>query len=489
MNEFEEIRILFKNIFKDNELFNNIYFVGGCVRDYIRNESPKDIDIVVNKEFGSLKFVMLLHNLFKNETTIPYKLGNYPIRSISFKENVVFKNRKYNVSGLDIEVAETMTESFLNSNSRQRNVTYTDSLSDDVFRRDFSINSGLMNLNGELIKISKTFEHDIKNGIIKCNDGIDKDKIFSDDPLRCLRAATFSARFNWEIDKDTMDAIRKNAYRIKIVSVERIMKEIIKVVKIRFGLYRLILCLDKLDLLQYIFPDINNQKNVSQQPDTRRIHLEGVSIYEHTLSALKHAPNELICGLAVLFHDIGKTNEIKEEIDGKMRFSSHEKLGFIKTKKILYSLKFSNDIVNRVSHLVLHHMDFCGNEKLTDKSIRKIVRSVGEDNLEDLFRVINADCCGTIMIFEDGTLGPIFEQSDLFDRVRTLIKKDKKLEKIKNIFDGYEIMSILNINSGKDVGKAINIMYDIQDEFGYDINKAIAAEMIKKRFSESCLSN
>ena len=216
MNTLEEIRILLKNILRETDLFNKVYFVGGCVRDFIRNEDPKDIDLVINHNKGSLKLGLIIHNLFREETTFPYRLGNYPIRSISFKNNVKFNGRLYNVAGLDLEIAETMVEEFSDFNSRQRNVKYTDSLKDDVFRRDFSINSGLMNLNGELIRISKTFEQDIKNGIIKCNDGVDKDKIFSDDPLRCIRAATFSARFNWKIDKETVEAIRRNAERIKI---------------------------------------------------------------------------------------------------------------------------------------------------------------------------------------------------------------------------------------------------------------------------------
>lgn len=482
MNALEEIRILLKNILKETNLFDKVYFVGGCVRDYIRNENPKDIDIVINHNKGSLKLGLIIHNLFSKETTFPYRLGNYPIRSISFKENVKFNDRIYNVSGLDLEIAETMTEEFSNPNSRQRNVKYTDNLKDDVFRRDFSINSGLMNLNGELIRISKTFEHDIKNGIIKCNNGVDKDKIFSDDPLRCIRAATFSARFNWKIDEETVEAIKRNAYRIKIVATERIMKEITKVVNIQFGLYRLILSLDELDLLKYIFPDIYNQKEVPQQPDIRHIHLEGSSVYHHTLSALKYAPNGLICGLAVLFHDIGKTNETREEIEGKMSFKGHENVGFIKSKKILYDLKFSNDVVKKVSHLIKHHMDFSGFETISDKTIRKIIREVGEENLEDLFLVINADCNGTIMKFSDGTIGSIFEQHDLFNRVRKLIERDKNKEVVKNIFNGKELMEILNISQGKEVGKAVNIMLELQDEFGCNIDKEDAKKMIKERF-------
>lgn len=483
MNALEEIRILLKNILKETNLFDKVYFVGGCVRDYIRNENPKDIDIVINHNKGSLKLGLIIHNLFSKETTFPYRLGNYPIRSISFKENVKFNDRIYNVSGLDLEIAETMTEEFSNPNSRQRNVKYTDNLKDDVFRRDFSINSGLMNLNGELIRISKTFEHDIKNGIIKCNNGVDKDKIFSDDPLRCIRAATFSARFNWKIDEETVEAIKRNAYRIKIVATERIMKEITKASNVKFGLYRLILALDKLDLLKYIFPDIYNQKEVLQQPDTRMIHMEGGSVYHHTLSALKNAPNDLILGLAVLFHDVGKTNDIKEEVNGKMRFAGHENIGFVKSKKILYNLKFSNDVVKKVSHLIKHHMDFSGFETLSDKSIRKIVREVGEENIEDLFQVINADCCGTIMKFPDGTIGPIFEQIELFDRVRRLIEYDKNKESVKNIFNGKELMNELCIEQGVEVGRAVNIMLDIQDEFGYDVDKTFAMNLIKERFN------
>ena len=104
------------------------------------------------------------------------------------------------------------------------------------------------------------------------------------------------------------------------------------------------------------------------------------------------------------------------------------------------------------------------------------------NNLEDLFLVINADCNGTIMKFSDGTIGSIFEQHDLFNRVRKLIERDKNKEVIKNIFNGKELMEFLNISQGKEVGKAVNIMLELQDEFGCDIDKEEAKKMIKERF-------
>lgn len=481
MLELNEIRVFLKTVLKKEEISKNVYFVGGCVRDYLRGKKPSDIDIVVNQEDGSKILCLILHNFFKKESTYPFQLGSYPIYSITFLDDVSIFGNKYNTKGMTLEVAETMKEEFSDPNTRQRNVFYTSDLSEDVFRRDFSVNSGLMNLDGELIEISKTFKEDIKNGIIRCNNGVDKDKIFSDDPLRCIRAATFSSRFDWEIEEKTADAIRRNAERVKIVAIERIMKEITKVVDIPFGMYRLIINLEKLNLLKYVFPYIEDQKNVYQQPDIRNIHMEGETVYKHTLSALRNASTGLIPCLATLLHDVGKTNQVAEYKDGKCSFKAHEKIGAEMSIKILSDLRFSKSVIDSVSHLIKHHMDFSNFNLMTEKAIRKNIREIGEENIENLFSVINADSLGTIVKLKDGTIGSIFDHKDMFVKIRELIEKDKKVKNI-NLFNGNELMQILNITQGKDVGIAYSIMLEVQYEFGYGVDKDFAKKIIIDKF-------
>jgi len=489
MTKFENIKLLFKRIFSNTEFEKNTFFVGGCVRDFLRKESPHDFDIVTNIEYGAMKFSKFLHKELKQYTSVPFKLGNYPIWAITFTENFEQDGYFFNLKDLTIEIAETMDEHFSNAMSRQRNVEFA-SIEKDVMRRDFSINSGLINIcSGELYFINeahKSIISDINNGIIKCNDGIDKNKIFSDDPLRMLRGAVFATRFNWTIEEKTAEAIRNNADRIKIVSAERIMKEITKVVDIPKGMYNLIINLDNLNLLDKLFPEVYHQKMIKQQPDIRQVHLEGQTVFHHTISVLRNAKPGLVNSLAALFHDIGKNEKTIEFIDGKIRFIGHEFLGSQISWNILHNMKFSHGIIKKTCFLIKNHMLIHQFEDLSDKSIRRFIRNCGdEETINMLFDLTNADSFGTICMHKDGCIGNIENHIIERQRVDEVIEKDNQVvEKPIRIFNGNELMEALNIK-GKAVGDAVSIMLDIQDEHGINVDKIWAMDEIKNRLNEN----
>lgn len=491
---FEDVKILFKWLFKNTLFEGKLFFVGGCVRDLAMGNSPKDVDLVVNINGGSKLVAEFIHNHFKNETTHPYKKGNYPIYSVSFIKNFHIDNgnKIFKLNGIDVEISETMKEKYENSNSRQRIVEFA-SLEEDIFRRDFSINSGLIDVvSGEFINICKSFHEDIKNKIIRCNDNVDKDKIFSDDPLRCVRAAVFASRFNLQIEQDTIDSIRKNAYRIKIVAIERIMQEICKVANIHMGFYNLIINLNNLNLLNYIFPEIYKQQFIYQFifkdgkyiEDVRGIHLEGITVYHHTLSVLRNVKPGLIVGLSALFHDIGKNEEIREELEGKIRFVNHEIVGEKIAENILKKLRFDKKTIDKVCKIVRYHMIFHKISTYSKKGIRKFIREFNDNDLiDELFEISKADCLGTIRKFSDGSIGcnPVHYKE--FELIKQIIDEDKiEYRKNKNIFNGNELMEKLGIQ-GKIVGQAMNIMYDIQDEYGINVDKDFAIKEIKKRLN------
>lgn len=490
MTEFNYIRKLLEQIFKNHELFNKIYFVGGCVRDVIRKYNPNDIDLLVEDPFGSMKVSKIIHNELKFKTTEPFKMSNYPIWSITINDNVTYKGVFYPVKDTTIEISNTMKESYPDIFSRQRKVEFA-SLIEDLKRRDFSINSGLMNLKGEIVycdEFNKNFIKDIEKGIIKCNDGIDKNKIFIEDPLRMIRAATFAARFNYKIDEETKQAIINNKDRITIISKERIIKEIYKVVDLPQGMYNFILKLDELELLNYIFPEIYHQKEIKQQPDIRKIHMEGDTVYHHTLSVLRNAKSGIINSLAALFHDVGKNEKTREEVNGKIRFIGHENIGAYLAKKILYDMKFSNEIVKKVCFLIKNHMiihQMTNHQKFTDKAIRKFIRDCeDQETIDQLFDLVNADSLGTLQQFSDGTIGVIANHDTEYKRIIDLKKSDEKINiKPKHVFNGYDLMNILNI-SGKDVGIAFRIMVDIEDEFGPNVDKDFVKSELIERFNK-----
>lgn len=266
----------------ENKLSNNSFFlnhcfiVGGFVRDILMNKEPKDMDIVVDEEHGSLKLALKIHQAFKSETISPRRLGKYPIWQITFIDG------KY--KGTSLEIAETMSETFPDKFSRQRLTKYSD-LKADIFRRDFTINSLLMKFCKDetinsIIDISQYGIDDIlTNHVIRCIPSINAEKILSADPLRILRGIRFSIRFGWEIEKNTFDAMKNVKDRINILSAERIRNELEIISQYPKGLMKCILILNKLDALKIIFPEVDHLKTIIQAPDERNIHLEGSEFY------------------------------------------------------------------------------------------------------------------------------------------------------------------------------------------------------------------
>lgn len=269
---------LLQEKFKNTNILNNTYAVGGFVRDIIMNNNPKDLDIVVEQPYGSFKLALKIYNEFKNHVTKPHKLGNYPIWSIQFYNDIVFNDKKFLVAGETIEIAETMSETFPNKFSRQRNTQFAD-LTTDILRRDFTINSLLMRLDNNKIIDKVNGLNDIKLNLIRCNPNIDPIEIFNADPLRILRGIRFAVRFNWEIEKNTFNAMKTCANRITIISNERILSELKNICKYKNGLYNAILLMDKLNILSYIFPEVNHLKMINQGPEIRLLHLEGSNYY------------------------------------------------------------------------------------------------------------------------------------------------------------------------------------------------------------------
>ena len=134
-----EMRELFLNGIED-KILSKSYFVGGSVRDDILNKEPNDFDIAVNKRNGSFILSNLLKKRFGDSITHPVKMSNYPIYTLTFKENIILGGKTYFTEGIVLEISDTMKENYPDPNSRKRNVTFA-TIEEDRNRRDFSINS------------------------------------------------------------------------------------------------------------------------------------------------------------------------------------------------------------------------------------------------------------------------------------------------------------------------------------------------------------
>ena len=248
---------------KHDEFKNHVFAVGGYVRDKVMGITPKDLDLVVDVYNGNKIFANLIRQEYPEVTTTPIPLGAYPIRQIQFTDiNEI------------IEIADTMSEEFPDIYSRQRQVKFA-SLIEDIYRRDFTINSMLIDLStNELIDLVHG-KDDINRKVINCNPNINPEEIFSADPLRIIRAIRFAVKYNFLISDNVQQAIKETGERITILSNERIYAELKNICNVKLGLYHAIQLMEKLDILKYIFPEVDHLKTIRQAPDSRLIHLEG----------------------------------------------------------------------------------------------------------------------------------------------------------------------------------------------------------------------
>jgi poly(A) polymerase len=497
-----EIHLFLKTILSETKFEGKTYFVGGCVRDHFRGTKAHDIDIVVDMKDGAKELSHFIYDYFKAKMgkhllddfiTIPYQLGHYPIYSITFKSNVSTPGYFYKFKNITIEIADTMNETFPDDNSRQRDVIYG-TLTGDIMRRDFSINSGLIDVVSFEFKDltpDKTILNDIGKSIIRCNMDTSWyiNKIFSNDPLRILRGVVFAARFNFTIDPFVKDRMIENIDRLKIVSRERINAEIKKAFDVQSGAYRLVKLLDEINGLEIVFPGIKKLKEIYQVNmnedgtftyDIRNIHMEGKTVFDHTMAVLKFVKKGYVNGLAAVYHDVGKIRP--EYKNGKVRFLNHEFIGRKIVRDLFPVLKIDSETSKAVIFLIENHMKLHMMKDLSKKSLRRFIREIPSNELRfALYDLCNADCLGTVQkvdgIICSGT--PHYEAMEL---IENLIKEDSIIvEKPFRYFNGNEIMEMLNI-SGPDVGIALNIMMGIQDEYGFKMDKEFIKEELIKRF-------
>lgn len=470
----KEVERLLKVLLVGSPFAGKAFAVGGYVRDEFRGEEAKDLDIVVEMKDGAKKLTHWVSSVLGSAVTTPYQMGaGYPIWQITFKESVTFKGESYKTEGAVIEFADTMKETFPDKDSRQR-VTEFGTLKDDVERRDFSVNSLMKDLTtGELLDLTGVSKSDIEKGILRGNPGVDLDKIFSEDALRMLRLLRFHCKYDWTIPLSVLKTVKRNADRISIVSSERIMEELKKIMKLG-KLHKAIRLMKVTGLLQYVFPEVHALQGVKQHP---KHHSEGDS-FRHSMLVLKNAKPTLEGQMSALLHDIGKPATQKVLADN-ITFYGHEAVGADIAEAILYRMKFEVKTIKTIKALVLNHMrpHFLGN--VGEKGLRKFVRDIGDELLESLLDLAEADTKSSIPL--NGQ--PHNYVPELRERIKTL-QTAVPVSK-KPVLDGKEIADILGVKPGPVIGKAVQFLLDLADEHAANRNvftKELATEELLSKF-------
>jgi len=349
--------------------------VGGPVRDAILGRLGNDIDFTTNAKPDETKAIIKkgadsIWETGREFGTIAAQYGDVTV------EITTYRSEKYE------------------SDSRNPEVKFGETIEGDLLRRDFTVNAMALELTTTPPTFIDNFDgiNDLTRKVLR-TPGTPENS-FSDDPLRMMRAARFAAQLGFEVDPSIIAAIKEMAARIEIISAERIRDEFIKLIMSenpRAGLTLLV----ETGLAEYVLPEIPKLK---LEIDEHHHHKD---VYEHTLKVLEQAialedrlggPN-LVIRLAALLHDIGKpkTRELIE--GGGVSFHHHEVVGARMAKERLKTLRFSNDVISDVSSLVFLHLRFhgYGTGEWTDSAVRRYIRDA-EHQLTHLHVLTRADC-------------------------------------------------------------------------------------------------
>ncbi|WTX00478.1 CCA tRNA nucleotidyltransferase [Streptomycetaceae bacterium NBC_01309] len=379
--------------------------------------------------------------------------------------------RKQAPNGHDflVEITTYRSEAY-DRTSRKPEVSYGDSIEDDLVRRDFTVNAMAVDLPGVDFVDPYGGLEDLADRVLRTPGT--PEASFGDDPLRMMRAARFAAQLDFDVAPEVVAAMTAMADRIDIVSAERVRDEFNKLVLSPHPRKGLLLLVET-GIAARVIPEL---PMLRLELDEHHRHKD---VYEHTLTVLEQAmdleaPGEpdLVLRLAALLHDIGKPRTRRFEDDGRVSFHHHEVVGAHMTKKRMKALKYPKDVTDEVTRLVELHLRFhgYGTGEWTDSAVRRYVRDAGP-LLDRLHKLTRSDCT-TRNRRRAAALARAYDS--LEERIAKL-REQEELNAIRPDLDGNEIMRILDVPPGPLVGKAYKHMLEMRLENGpMDHDTAVA---------------
>jgi poly(A) polymerase len=337
------------------------YFAGGCVRDLLLGTQPQDYDIATSARPEEVE------RLFRRTVAVGAQFGVI----------VVVED------GQEFEVATFRADGDYLDGRRPESVTFS-TAEGDALRRDFTINGLFFDPAEDRVLDFVGGRSDLEAGFIRAIG--DPAQRFEEDKLRVLRGVRFAARFNFEIDPATWEAICAGAPRIHVVSAERIRDELVKILTHPSRLRGFDL-LDQSGLLRELLPEVETLKGCEQPPE---FHPEG-DVFVHTRIMLEMLPPNasLPLVLGVLFHDLGKPPTFQRDETGRIRFNGHEYVSADITQQIMTRLRFSNAEIAATDALVRNHMAF---KDVQNMRVAKLKRFLARETIDDELELHRVDC-------------------------------------------------------------------------------------------------
>ena len=408
------------------------FLVGGSVRDSIMGFTPKEYDIATDAKPEDVQ------RIFKY--TIPTGIKHGTVLVI--------------LDDMHVEITTFRSDGNYSDGRHPDRVEYTASIEDDLPRRDLTINAMAYNvLDGALIDMFDGMK-DIKNKMIR-SVGNPYER-FTEDGLRIMRAIRFATKLNFNIEKETFDAICRSTGMLASIAYERIREEFNGIL-ISDNPFRGIELLRKTGILALIMPELMQGFGVSQN----KFHKYDVYYHIlHTIQAVEPLETEeltLLVRLAALFHDIAKPM-VQKKVSKQEEpvYYNHEVVGANVAKKIMKRLKYSNAEIDFVALLVRQHM-FYYQDEWTDGAVRRFMRAVGIENIKPLLKLREADRLGS------GNRKDKESKAipKLLARIDKIIKEENAIT-VKDLkINGNDLMKEFNLKPGPIIGKILNYLLDL----------------------------
>ncbi len=441
--------------FQENDA--EIYIVGGAVRDLILGREVNDWDFTTNLTPEEMK-KLFPKNSFYNNT--------FGTLSIVEKDGEIF------------EVTTFRTERGYSDGRHPDEIKWGKTLAEDLERRDFTINALAIELNPPVFQtpslekgglktnqfeIIDMFEgqKDLENKLIRTVGN--PDERFGEDALRLMRAVRIAGQIGFSIEEKTLESIKKNAGLIKNIAGERIRDELFKILLSSTPSEGIEL-LKESGLMTEIIPELINGVGMSQKGH----HIDDV--WTHNLKTLDNCQsNNPITRLAALLHDVGKPKSMRD--DGKEKtFHNHEVYGSRIAVEIGKRLRLSNKELDQLFRLVRWHM-FTVQETQTDKAVRRFIRNVTPDYIDEMIALRRADRLGS------GAKETSWRWELFKERIVEVQKQPFAVRDLK--VNGLDVMEILGIKPGPKIGEVLNNIFKEVEEKPELNNREILLEKIK----------
>ena len=401
------------------------YVVGGCVRDFLLGNEPKDWDVTTNAKPEEIQKVFP-NNFYENSFL------TVTIMTASKSANLA-----------EIEITTYRSEAKYSDKRHPDTVKYAEKIEDDLSRRDFTVNAMAMDEKKKVIDLYEG-KKDLEDKIIRTVGN--PEERFNEDALRMLRAVRFATTLGFKIEEETKKAIIKNSIWLDAISKERIRDEFVKIIMADNAAGGIEL-LRELGLLKYIIPELLENYGVSQN----KHHI--YDCYMHAIKALEFCAKKKLnfeVRMAALLHDVGKPRSKTGEGENAT-FYNHEMIGAKMTFQILNNLKFSRKEVEKITKLVRFHLFYYNVDEVGEASIRRLVKNVGPENMEELLQVRQADRIGSGV--------PKAEPYKLRHLKYLVEKVSKDPISVKMLkINGNDLMKNLNEKPGPKIGQILDIL-------------------------------